>query len=307
MRIKMALSVLASLCVLVLASACSQGGTTPTTGSTSKLTPLQVLQKSETAMQQLKSAHIDLKSTTNAQLAGLSSGTPTPTTGTGTSNLTLNVTGSGDEQLPNAEQMTLTLSQGVKLSEIVQGNNVYIQNTQGKWYVLNKSDLQGSLANIFSGVNINQNDLLALLQHSKITDYGDQTLNGQSLRHISASLDKAGVQQLLQDNPQLSGSLSQQQINTLLNNTKTLQSSIDVWIDESQFYVHRTEVKLNLVTSAGLSGTPTASASQGSIAVNSDSIIDLSKFNESITITPPSNATPTNDPSVIFNGAFTGQ
>ena len=319
MRIRMAIPLLASLFMLVLVSACSQPGSGTTTGSGSSLTPLQVLQKSETAMQQLKSAHIDLKSSTSAQVSGMPTATATgttgttgtPTVGTGASNVTLNITGSGDEQLPDAEQLNLSLGQGVKLSEIVQGNNVYIQNTQGKWYVLNKSDLQGMAGSTFPGlnVNINQNDLIALLQHSKITDYGDQTLNGQSLRHISASLDKTGVQQLLQSNPQLGGSMSSQQLQALLNNTKSLQSSIDVWIDESQFYVHQTEIKLNLVANPGATsttGTPTTGASTANISVNTDSVIDLSKFNESITITPPANATPTNDPTTIFSGAGMG-
>lgn len=307
MRIKMALPLLASLFVLVLVSACSQSGNVTTTGGGSSLTPLQVLQKSETAMKQLKSAHINLKSSTSAQVSGLPTATTTGATGTpttGASNVTLNITGSGDEQLPNAEQLTLSLSQGMKLSEIVQGNNVYIQNTQGKWYVLNKSALQGAAGSTFPGinVNINQNDLIALLQHSRITDYGDQNLNGQSLRHISASLDKTGVQQLLQSNPQIGGSMSSQQIEALLNNTKSVQSSIDVWIDETQFYVHQTEIKLNLVTGSSANSTPTAGASSASVNVNTDSVIDLSKFNESITITPPANATPTNDPTTIFGG-----
>jgi len=314
MRIKMALPLLASIFVLVLVSACSQTGNVTTTGGGSKYTPLQVLQKSETAMKQLKSAHIDLKSATSALVAGLSIGTPTtgttgtPTTAAGGNNVTLNITGSGDEQLPNAEQLTLSLSQGVKFSEIVQGNNVYIQNTQGKWYVLNKSALQGTAGSTFPSVNIDQNSLLALLQHSKITDFGDQNLNGQSLRHISASLDKTGVQQLLQSNPQIGGSMSSQQIEALLNNTKSLQSSIDVWIDESQFYVHQTEIKLNLVTGSAANSTPTTTgASSVSVTVKTDTTIDLSKFNESFTITPPSNATSTSNPATIFGGAVSGQ
>lgn len=94
--------------------------------------------------------------------------------------------------------------------------------------------------------------------------------------------------------------MSSQQIAALLNNTKSLQSSIDIWIDESQFYVHQTEIKLNLVTGSGANSTPTAGASSASVTVNTDSTIDLSKFNESITITPPANATPINDPTTIF-------
>lgn len=286
--------------IALLITACSQTVTGPTTGGSS-LTPLQVLQKSADAMKQLKSSHIDLQSNTSLQ----TSDTATPSVGTGTptpSNITINITGTGDEAFtsdqatPDQEQLTLNIGQAAKVAEIVQNDKIYVQNPQGQWFVLNKSDFQGSIGNPFSGVNLDQNSLLGLLQHTKITDHGDENLNGQSLRHITADLDKTALRQMLNDNPQLQGALGQQNLDTVMNNLKSFQSSIDVWIDETQFYVHRTELKLNLVANTSTN----ESAAPSTATTNLDTIIDLSKFNQPVTITPPTNATPTNNPGAIF-------
>jgi len=167
--------------------------------------------------------------------------------------------------------------------------------------VLDKSAFQGIVGNPFAGINFDQNSLLALIQHTQITDHGTEALNGQNLRHITATLDKQGVRQLITDNPQLAGSLGGQNIDAILNNTKSFLSAIDVWIDETQFYVHRTELKLNLVAdTSSLSSTPTATPLPSSITTNLDTIVDLSKFNVPVSITPPVNATSTNNPGAIF-------
>lgn len=299
--------VLATLAFLtLLVSACSQPtlptGGTGGSGGSSNLTPLQVLQNSANAMKQLKSAHVQLQSTNNIQTTPstetptASGASPTPTT------INATITGSGDEALPDEEQLHLTINQNTNIAEIVQGNKVYVQNAQGQWYVLDKSAFQGIVGNPFSGVNIDQNSLLGLIQHTQITDHGTQSLNGQNLRHITAVLDKEGLRQLLQNNPQLQGSLGQQNIDTLLNNTRSFQSSIDVWIDETQFYVHRTELKLKIIAdTAALNSTPTAGvALPGSVITNLDTIVDLSNFNVPVTITPPANATPTNNPITVL-------
>lgn len=275
-------------------AACSQtvGGTTP---GNSSLTPLQVLQKSADAMRQLKTSHIDLQSNTSLQTTD----TATPSTGPGTptpSNVTVNITGTGDAALPNQEQLTLNVGQAAKVAEIVQNDKIYVQNPQGQWFVLNKSDFQGSVSNPFSGVTLDQNSLLGLVQHTKITDHGTETLNGQSLRHITADLDQVALRQLLTDNPQLQGALGQQNLDAIMNNLKSFRSSIDVWIDETQFFVHRTELKLNLVANTSLS----EGAAPSTATTNLDTVIDLSKFNQPVTITPPTNATPTTNPGAIF-------
>ena len=286
---------LAMVTIGLLLTACSQTITGPVSSGGSSLTPLQVLQKSSDAMKQLKSSHLDLQSTSNFQ----TSDAATPSTGVGTppaSNVAINITGSGDQALPSQEQLNLTINQSVKVAEIVQNDKVYVQNAQNQWFVLNKSDFQGSLGNPFSGVNLDQNSLLGLIQHANITDHGADTLNGQSLRHITASLDKVALRQVLDQNPQLQGMLGQQNIDSVMNNLKSFQATVDVWIDETQFYVHRTEFKLNIVAN-----TSTAEGAAPSTATTTlDTILDLSKFNVPVTITPPTNATPTNNPGAIF-------
>ncbi len=303
MRKNYVMPFLALLLTALFASACGSTVTTP--GSGSSLTPLQVLQRSADAMKQLKSAHVEIQNTSNVQTSGATSATPTTTGTPSANNITVKLTGSGDEALPDQEQLKLTINQGTTLSEILKGEKVYIQNTQGKWYVFDKTSLQGAVGNTFSGFNIDQNTLIGLIQHAKITDHGTQQLNGQNLRHITADLDKTALSQWLKDNPQLSGGISQQNIDAVLNKTKSFQSSVDVWIDETQFYVHRTEFKLSLdADTSSLSGTPTVAGTvPTNVTSNQDSIIDLSKFNVPVTITPPTNATPTNDPTVILGGA----
>ncbi len=302
MRKSYAIPFLALLLTALFATACSST-VSSSPGSGSSLTPLQVLQRSANAMKQLKSSHVEIQDTSNVQTSGTTSATPT--TGTPTANnITVKLTGSGDEALPDQEQLKLTINSGTTLAEILQGQKVYVQNAQDKWYVFDKATLQGSVGNTFSGFNLDQNTLLGLIQHAKITDYGTQQLNGQNLRHISAALDKTALSQLLKDNPQLGGGISQQDIDTLLSKAKSFQSSVDVWIDETQFYVHRTEFKLSLnADTSSISGTPTAAGTvPTSVTTNQDSIIDLSKFNAPVTITPPTDATPTNDPTVILGG-----
>lgn len=292
--------------MLLLLSACSQvtvsgpgmGSSTAATATPSSLSSLQVLQNSANAMKQLKSSHIDVQLSNSFQSTGA---TPTTTTAASTptsnqNNLNLTIKGAGDQALPNQEQMRLTVNQGINIAEIVQGDQVYVQNANGQWYVMSQSTLAKTYGNPFAGVNFDPNSLLVLVQNSKITDQGTQSLNGQNLRHITAALDKQGLRQLLTDNPQLQSFFGQQNISDALNNAKQFQSTVDVWIDETQFYVHRTQLQLNLVadTSSLDHGAP------ANISDNFNTIVDLSKFNVPVTITPPANATPTNNPGAIL-------
>jgi len=268
---------------------------------------LQVLQNSTKAMKDLKSAHIETKTTGTLQTLG-TAGTPTPTTA---GSLMFKVSGSGDEALPNEEQLQVTVSQGknsspANLAEIVQGDKVYVQNTKGQWYVLDKSALEGFTGNPFSGINgLDPNALLGLLQDTQITDHGDELLNGENLRHISVALDKAGFKKILDSDPQLGNLFGQQNINTLLNSTKLFASSLDLWIDETNFYVHRTEFKINVdedISSLSRSLTPVVTFPLPAGVITSfDSTLDLSKFNDPVSITPPTGAIPTDNPISIFS------
>jgi hypothetical protein len=288
---KVPLLVVGMVGLIMLVSACSQPASTGNS-SASSLTVGQVLQNSANAMKQLKSSHIDLQSTTNVQASGGTSSSATAAP----QNVNVQVKGSGDQQLPNQEQLNLTLNNSMAVAEVLQGNKVYVKNNQGKWYVLDESTLQNTVGNPFSGFTIDQNSLLGLLQNIKLTDNGTQSLKGVSLRHITAQLDKTALQQLLNSDPQLKSMFGQQNIATVLNNTKTFLSTVDVWIDETNFYVHRTELKINLAanTSSVGNGAP------NSVKTALDLIVDLSKFNVPVTITPPANAIPTNNPAAIL-------
>ncbi len=276
-------------------SACSSTGSS---GSSSNLTVLQVLQNSATAMQKLKSSHIDFSLTGSAN----ASATATPTSTSSPSSASFSVKGNGDEALPN-ESLHITTMQGSNLAEIVLGSKVYVQNAKGQWYVLDKSSLQGMTGNPFSGIDTsNITDILALAQHAQITDHGDQTLNGQSLRHITIALDKQGLQQLLTQNGQMASVIGQQAVNTIINGTKGFNSTLDIWIDETQFYVHRTELKLNVNANLSAATATTGGNVPANVSTTIDSIVDLSKFNETVNITAPANAIPTTNPVSIFTG-----
>lgn len=308
---------LALVTVFLLLSACS-----PLGGSGgSNLTVLQLLQNSSKAMSQLKSAHIDLKANGSGQ-AITSNATATPTTTTSTTatptatvnNVTFNLIGTGDEALPNVEAMQFDVSQNgattvpttSHLEQIVQGDKVYIKNTKGQWYVMDKSALKGYVDDPFSGVKSpDLTELIGLLEHTQITDNGVQSLNGQNLRHITIAMDKEALKQFLSNNQQLVDILGQQNLNAVIDNTKTFSSTVDLWIDESTAYVHRTELKFNLGVDASklsqsITPTVTTVIVPSNVTTKFDSIVDLSKFNESVTVTTPTGAIPTNDPTTVF-------
>ncbi len=162
---RLPIMLLAMVGLVLLISACSQPG--PTGGTQSSLSVGQVIQKSADAMKQLKSSHIDLQSTVNTQTSG---GTTTGTSGTPVpANINLSIKGSGDQQLPDQEQMNLTINNNVNVSEILQGDKVYVKNAQGQWYVLDKNALQGMVGNPFSGINVDQNSLLGITPQQQST------------------------------------------------------------------------------------------------------------------------------------------
>lgn len=301
MRNKGILILLMGAALLLLVSACSTPGT-----STPQPTVLQVLQNSQKAMSQLKSAHVNM--TLNGSGSSSNSpGTPgiTPTTG-GT--VTFKLSGSGDEALPGQEKMNFTVTQSVSnatnsFAEILSGGKLYAQ-FGGKWYQVNTSGVN----NPFTGIGApNMTQLLGLLSHMQIVDHGLETLNGVSLRHITFTLDKVALQQLLSSNPQLVSALGQGNINAIINNTQAFASSLDLWIDETQYYVHRAEFKLNMnVNASSLAATVTPTTGSpiqpyipSTVLTNLDSIVDLSNFNQPVTITPPPNATPISLPNTV--------
>lgn len=290
--------------VLLVVSAC--GGSSVTAG--------QLLTNSASAMKQIKSLHLDMTATVHVTVSGLSNNNSTSSI-PGNTNLT--VKASGDEVMPDQTSLHLSATGPGKFSfaEIMKGNQLYIQNAQGQWYVMDKSKLAGgtdSTGNLLSNASAPDfSKLLNMLQKDvTVIDHGDETLNGANLRHIAITLDKNGLLKLIQNTSQfkdLPGS-SQQSFNQMLNSSvSNFSASLDFWFDESTSYIHRMELKLNTAVDLSKLATPTpgsTTSTPSGVSLKADIVLDLSKFNDpSIKITAPANATPTDNPGVIFGGA----
>jgi len=266
--------------VMMIVSACSQGNTA------SSLSPLQVLQNSANAMRNLQTSHVALNVT--SQISGTNAtGLETP------GNIDVTLKGSGEQLIPdNQEMMDLILSIDdlpAPVSEVKTSDKVYIQTPDSQWYSFDKSIFEQedcSLANFFSPPTIDLSSLLTLIQHINITDDGHENWQGQSLRHMTANIDKTALKQLLSDNPGLKCEVGSQDLDTVTN----FSSSVDIYIDETQFYVHHGELRINLGTNDN--GQTTSNST--------DFIIDLSNFNQPVTITEPANAIPLTDPKQLL-------
>lgn len=284
--------------VLLLLSAC--GGSSVTAG--------QLLTNSANAMKQIKSLHLDMAANESFSISGLPSSTSSVP-----ANTSITVKASGDEIVPDQNSLKLTTSGfgNFTFAEITKGNQLYLQNAQGQWYVMDKSALKdstNSLSSLLSNASVPDfNKLLNLVQKdATVADHGDETLNGTSLRHITVTLDKNGLAKLIASTNQLQG-VAGQDINNLLNSVSNFGASLDFWFDESTSYIHRLEVKLNMALdpSKFSSPTPASTTSRPSgVSIKADIVVDLSRFNDSsIKITAPANAIQTNNPGIIFGGA----
>jgi hypothetical protein len=270
--------------ILLLASACGVN----VANSAQSAPPLQVLQKSYSAMKQLKTAHFTMQI---AEQLNMGSGSST--------NLTISANGA--EILPDKADVHLT-EPGMSLSAITLGREMYMQNSKGQWYVL-QNQAESSAGNPFSGTSISSYaSLLELASKAHFVDHGMQELDGQSLRHITVTLDKNALQQII--NTTLGSSLggaSASSMSQLLNMLNMKNTTLDLWIDPATYYVHQMELKytMSINTSSFITPTPSTSTSYN-ISVGSDTTIEMSDFNAPVTITAPSNAIPTNNLSSVF-------
>src|SRR5437588_1347638 len=178
---------LAMVAILLFMSACGSN-------SSSSLSAGQVISNTSSAMKQLKTVHVNM---TVAVTAGVSGLPTTTTTGSSTPNsYTININGSGDEVLPDQASLKVSLGgfgSNYSFAEITKGQQVYIQNKQGQWYVIDKSKLSSnSSTSVLSSVSVPDfNKLLDLAQkNAKLTDHGDETLNAARLRHIRVTVDQ---------------------------------------------------------------------------------------------------------------------
>lgn len=268
----------ALMTILLLASACGVN----IANSAQSTPPLQVLQKSYTAMKQLKSAHFTMQLNEKVNM------------GSGSST-NIKISANGDEAPPDKAEVHLT-ELGMSLSAITLGRELYFQNSKGQWYVLQLSQAQGSAGNPFAGTSIaSYNNLLALASRASFVDHGMQKLNGQSLRHITVTLDKNALQQIISANLGNLGSSNSASMKQILNNLNMQNTTLDLWIDPATDYVHQMELKYTMSLNTGSLATPTSSTTSASLNLSmaTDTTIDMSNFNAPVTITAPNNAIPT--------------
>ncbi len=269
---------------MMILSACGQSSSPP-----SSLTPLTVMQKSAIAMKDLKTSHIDLDETFQVNGA-IALGTQT------LPNTAVTLKGSGDQSIPDKQQqMDLTLTMpnlSTQVSDVIISDKAYIKIGQGRWYVVDTPNIDYTsgvyITSVFSSPTINLNSLLKLIEHTHFTDHGSEIVHGQPLRHITVNMKKDALQLLVSDNPHLKSNFSSLNLNAV----KNCKASVDVYIDENQFYVHRTVLQVDLDTDDNNIMTSTT------INVTTD----LSKFNQPVTITEPANATLLTDLKQLLSG-----
>ncbi len=296
--------------LLLLLSACASTG--------SGTTAADALSKSAQAMQKLTSANFALNLSLTTNLGGrLPSGNDsTANQSTAGSDLSVTAKGNGQALLPDQSAFTLQLhaptagqNQDTQISTVLKDKKIYYKGNDGQWYVTGQKNT-GDISSILSDTQIaNYNQLLTLGDKAKLTDHGVESRNGENLRHLTLTFDKAGLNDVLN---KLGLSSSQQQLLTQFMNMLTIKTlSFDTWIDEATSYVHHMDFALDV--SANLSNLSTALAQNNTsekpsplsslpstVNLKLSVGIDLSKFNQPVTITAPANAIPATNISKIF-------
>lgn len=240
-------------------------------------TPTQTLQNSANAMSKLNSVHVDLQTQLNA------------TSGSANNGVTFNITGHGDAAAPDQASINLMLGQSPLLAVVSKGQTAYVQVKNGSWYSFDKSKLQNNVQNFFSqSLATHMGQILAVVQNAKLVDHGQETLNGTSLDHITATLDQQTLQSLSQ---QLNGLLPSTAQST---QNQIKQATLDAWVDQATWYTHRAVLDVVTQIDAGVlqqeTGQSTGSSSVLPVEVKVQ--VDFSKFNQPVNIQAPANAIP---------------
>jgi hypothetical protein len=262
------LGFIALLFILVACSAPGVGSGTPT--------PAQTLANSAAAMNKLSSVHFDLQTVLATQGNGATTG------------VTYTVTGQGDAAKP--DQVAVNLEAGSPLLSLVSsGPKVYVQVKGGSWYSADKSQIKDAEQNFFSqSLAQRLGQIMGLLQNAQLTDHGQEKVNGQSLDHITATLDAQTLKTLSSELNGLAPTPDQSGQNQIK------QATLDVWIDLATSYVH--VAKLHTLTQVDASvierftgQKPNAS---GVLPITTNAQVTFSKFNQPVTIQPPANSIP---------------
>lgn len=175
--------------------------------------------------------------------------------------------------------------------------------------MLDKAAIEAG-ANPLAGANVsNYNHLLTLAEkQAKLTDHSSETINGATVRHISANFDNLALQDLLTATGQFNGLSAQERakVENALKNAKLEKPTLHLWIDEATSYVRRMELKfvMNVDNSAtattGKAGSASASNTPSVMSTSVDTTIDYSKFNLPVKIAAPTSATMTTNVAQIF-------
>lgn len=258
--------------LLLLLTSCSA----PSLASSS-LSPAQMLQKSINAMSHLQSAHLDLQTDVSLPSDSLMMNATINTSA-------LRVTGHGDVANPDKVSLDLFMGNTPLVAVRSLGSKVYIQEKNGKWFFLEKSQIKDKEQSFFAqSMTQHLGQIMAVLQNAKLTDDGQETLNGQSLEHITATLDGQALQALsTQFNGFLAAHMPQAQ-------NQLQQATLDLWLDQSTWYVHQAQLDLVAQVRTPLAGshnTNSAITEQVDLKV----LLNLSKLNQPVTIQTPANA-----------------
>jgi hypothetical protein len=267
------ISLMGMLALLFVLAACSVPGL-----AGASPTPAQTLQNSAQAMSKLSSVHIDLQ-------AGLSLQSSTSNGG-----MTFTLTGHGDAAKSGDASVQISLGANPLLAVISKGQTVYVQFKNGTWYSATKDQIKNTSQNFFSqSLATRLEQIMALAQNAKLTDHGQESLNGTSLDHITAVLDQQTLQAL---NSQLSGLIP---VGNQNGQNQISQASLDLWIDQSTSYVHQAILNLTAQVNAQalqhLTGQSTGSTS-GTLPVTVKAQVNLSNFNQPVNIQAPASSTP---------------
>jgi LppX_LprAFG lipoprotein len=239
-------------------------------------TPTQTLASSATAMSKLSSVHFALQTSVAVQSSSSTNG------------LTYTVTGQGDAALP--DKVAVNLSSGTPLFSLISsGQTVYVQLKGGTWYSVDKSKVKDAEQNFFSqSLATRLGQIMGALQNAQITDHGQETVSGQSLDHLTVTLDQQTLQTL---SSELNG-LAPTQEQSGQNQLK--KATLDLWIDTSTSYVHVANIDVVTVVNASsldhFTGQQTGVT--GVLPIELKAQITFSKFNQPVSIQPPTNSIP---------------
>jgi len=258
------------LALLFVLAACSM----PTLGGASS--PAQTLQNSAAAMAKLRTVHVDLQTTLAVQA------------GNAQNHITINLTGQGDGAQPDQASIRLFLGANPLLALISKGSKVYVQGRNHVWYWVEKSAIRDAAQNFFSqSMATRMGQIITVVESAGLTDHGQESLNGDSLDHITATLDQQTLQTL---NSQLRGLLPQ---GVHSGESQITAASLDVWVDQSTGFVH--QAILNVTTridTTALQAYLGHAGSQGVVPVSVQAKVSFSKFNQPVTIQAPDGALP---------------